>query len=116
MPAVPFASKPKRCWYLPVIKPALEGAQTVALTCASVNTTPFYANDSEEEEVDPEINSKNAIRNTLYWNPYFHPNEKGVSTVNYLNSEVETKVKLRLEGLTVNGIPVVTQTYYKTEK
>ena len=61
-------------------------------------------------------NSKNAIRNTLYWNPYFHPNEKGVSTVNYLNSEVETKVKLRLEGLTVNGIPVVTQTYYKTEK
>ena len=76
----------------------------------------FYANDSEEEEVDPEINSKNAIRNTLYWNPYFHPNEKGVSTVNYLNSEVETKVKLRLEGLTVNGIPVVTQTYYKTEK
>jgi hypothetical protein len=76
----------------------------------------FYANDSEEKEIDPEINSKNAIRNTLYWNPYFHPNEKGVSTVNYFNNEVETKVKLKLEGITVNGIPVVTETYYITEK
>ena len=76
----------------------------------------FYVDDSKEEETDPELNSKNAIRNTLYWNPYFHPNEKGVSTANYLNSEVETKVKLKLEGLTVNGIPVVTKTYYTIKK
>lgn len=76
----------------------------------------FYVDDSEEEETDPELNSKNAIRNTLYWNPYFHPNEKGFSTVSYLNSEVETKVKIKLEGITINGIPVVAKTYYTTEK
>lgn len=76
----------------------------------------FYDTDSEEKEIDTQINSKNAVRNTLYWNPYFHPNETGVSTANYLNSEVETKVKVNLEGLTVNGIPVVAKTYYIIKK
>ena len=36
--------------------------------------------------------------------------------VNYFNSEVETNIKLTLEGLTANGIPVVVKSYYTIKK
>jgi len=60
---------------------------------------------------------KNAsIRNTLYWNPYIHPDKTGVSIINYYNTRVETHVKLTLEGITASGIPVVVKTTYAIEK
>ena len=74
----------------------------------------FYTPDLENTE---ESKDKNAsIRNTLYWNPYIHPNETGVSEVNYYNTQVETKVKITLEGITATGIPVVKKTTYRIEK
>jgi hypothetical protein len=75
--------------------------------------TPKIKNSEEQNE---EENRNNAVRNTLYWNPYFHPNEQGMLEVNYFNSEVETNIKLTLEGLTANGIPVVVKSYYTIKK
>lgn len=74
----------------------------------------FYTPTGEDSDFD--LNNNDAIRNTLYWNPYVHPDENGVITLNYKNSKVETQVKVTLEGLTVSGIPVVRTAEYTIEK
>jgi len=76
----------------------------------------FYNQDLEKKENDFEVDKSNAIRNTLYWNPYFHIAENGVATTTYLNSEVETTVQVSLEGLTTDGIPIVLKTFYTIKK
>ncbi|MCR8667276.1 TonB-dependent receptor [Aestuariibaculum sp. M13] len=75
----------------------------------------FYSG-SYGEDAEFDLNNNDVIRNTLYWNPYVHPNDKGVVTVEYDNSKVETKVKVMLEGLTLSGIPVVRTAEYSIEK
>lgn len=73
----------------------------------------FYSPDLEKSE---EENRNAAIRNTLYWNPYIHPDTSGNSQVEYYNSAVETDVKVTLEGITATGIPIVVKTNYSIEK
>ncbi len=74
----------------------------------------FYSPDLEKPSF--EMDNSNAIRNTLYWNPYVFPDETGESQNTYYNSAVETRVKISLEGITAAGIPVVVKTYYTVEK
>ncbi|MGM8363057.1 TonB-dependent receptor [Flavobacterium sp. ARAG 55.4] len=74
----------------------------------------FYIPDPENPDL--ELDDKAAVRNTIYWNPYVHPNETGTVTVNFENTKVETKVKVVLEGITATGIPVVKKTYYNIKK
>tara|TARA_R110000868_G_scaffold68720_1_gene203190 strand:- start:17778 stop:20237 length:2460 start_codon:yes stop_codon:yes gene_type:complete len=74
----------------------------------------FYSPDEESAEIA--MDNSAAIRNTLYWNPYIFPDEAGTAQVTYENSEVETTVKITLEGLTATGVPVVAKTYYTIEK
>ena len=73
----------------------------------------FYT--PEPDSIDFE-NQKEAVRNTLYWNPYMHPGETGSVQATYYNSAVETDVNLTLEGITATGIPVVLKTNYSIEK
>ncbi|WMI66703.1 TonB-dependent receptor plug domain-containing protein [Aestuariibaculum sp. YM273] len=75
----------------------------------------FYTG-SYGEDAEFDLNNNDAIRNTLYWNPYVHPDDKGLAKLNYNNSKVETKVKVTLEGLTLSGIPVIRTTEYSIEK
>jgi hypothetical protein len=70
----------------------------------------FYSPDPEKP--NPELDKNAAVRNTIYWNPYVHPDKTGHVSVNYFNSGVETKVKVALEGITANGIPVVKNIFY----
>ncbi|MFD1615793.1 TonB-dependent receptor plug domain-containing protein [Gelatiniphilus marinus] len=74
----------------------------------------FYSPDLENP--DPTMDNRNAIRNTLFWDPYVHPNESGVYFSSYYNSAAETRVKVTLEGITASGIPVVVKTHYNVEK
>ena len=74
----------------------------------------FYSPDLEN--LPTEIDPSTSIRNTLYWNPYVHPDETGTIDATYYNSEVETKVKVTLEGITATGIPIVRHTHYTIEK
>jgi hypothetical protein len=75
----------------------------------------FYSTDPNKPSIDDD-HTLLAVRNTLYWNPYIHPDETGESKVSYYNSEVQTNVKITLEGLTATGIPVVVKTQYAIEK
>ncbi|APA00750.1 hypothetical protein [Flavobacterium commune] len=74
------------------------------------NARVFYSPDPQKPDV--ELGNKTAVRNTIYWNPYVHPDKTGNVTVNYYNTKVETKVKVALEGITGSGIPVVKTMYY----
>lgn len=87
------------------IKKELEGFYTARV---------FYSPDPEKSDV--ELDKKASVRNTIYWNPYVHPDKTGNVSVNYYNTKVETKVKVALEGITANGIPVVKNTYYSIKK
>ncbi|RVT74938.1 hypothetical protein EOD40_12250 [Flavobacterium sufflavum] len=83
------------------IKQEIEGFYTARV---------FYSPDPEKPDV--ELDKKAAVRNTIYWNPYVHPDKTGNTSLNYYNTKVETKVKVALEGITATGIPVVKNTYY----
>ncbi len=74
----------------------------------------FYSPDPENPDV--ELDQKAAVRNTIYWNPYVHPDKTGNVSVDFYNTKVETKVKVALEGITSNGIPVVKKLFYSIKK
>ncbi|WP_281637939.1 hypothetical protein [Flavobacterium marginilacus] len=87
------------------IKKELEGFYTARI---------FYVPNPEKPNL--ELDDKAALRNTIYWNPYVHPDKTGNAVLNYFNSGVETKVKVALEGITGTGIPVVKKIYYAIKK
>ena len=87
------------------IKQELEGFYTARV---------FYVPDPEKPNL--ELDKKAAVRNTIYWNPYVHPDKAGNAAVNYFNTKVETKVKVALEGITGGGIPVVRNVFYTIKK
>jgi hypothetical protein len=72
----------------------------------------FYA--PNPEEVNQEPFDKKAARNTIYWNPYVHPEKTG--NVSYYNTNMETKVKVVMEGITDSGTPIVINKYYFIKK
>lgn len=87
------------------IKQEIEGFYTARV---------FYSPNLEKPNL--ELDKKAAVRNTIYWNPYLHPDKTGNASVNYFNTNVETKVKVALEGITSSGIPVVKSIYYTIKK
>ncbi|APA00749.1 hypothetical protein BIW12_15675 [Flavobacterium commune] len=87
------------------IKKEVEGFYTTRI---------FYSPDPEKP--NPELDKIAAVRNTIYWNPYVHPDKTGNVTVNYYNTKVETKIKVALEGITGSGIPVVKNAFYTVKK
>lgn len=74
----------------------------------------FYSPTPEQVQLD--LDNKLAVRNTIYWNPYVHPDKTGNTTVAFYNTKVETKVKVALEGMTAAGIPVAKTCYYTIKK
>ncbi len=83
------------------IKKEIEGFYTARV---------FYQSNPEKPNLDLDV--KNAVRNTVYWNPYVHPDKTGNVNVSYYNIKAQTKLKVALEGITATGIPVVKNTYY----
>ena len=77
---------------------------------ARIFFSPDYSNANSTE------NDKADIRNTIYWNPYIHPDANGNAEASFYNSEVSTPVKVSLEGITKDGIPVVVEKTYTVKK
>ena len=70
----------------------------------------FYVPNPEQAD------NKVAVRNTLYWKPFVHPDPAGNASVSFFNTKVETKVKVALEGITATGIPVAKNVYYTIKR
>ncbi|UKM65491.1 TonB-dependent receptor plug domain-containing protein [Flavobacteriaceae bacterium GSB9] len=80
----------------------------------------FYAERTfytpNPEEPDFEKDNKAAVRNTIFWSPYVHPDATGTAKVSFKNTKVETQAKVTLEGITASGIPVVKHAFYSIKK
>ncbi|MEL1241388.1 Plug domain-containing protein [Flavobacterium flavipallidum] len=74
----------------------------------------FYNPTPEQVQLD--LDNKLSVRNTLYWNPYVHPDKQGNATVSYYNTKAETKVKVNLQGMTAGGVPVFKNVFYSIKK
>jgi len=72
--------------------------------------SPNYEKTTEAENEKPDI------RNTLYWNPYVSPDQDGNAEISFYNSEANTTVKVTLEGITSEGIPIVVTKNYTIKK
>jgi hypothetical protein len=72
--------------------------------------SPDYSDPKSLENKTPDI------RNTLYWNPYVQPDEKGEKTVSFYNSDASTSINVSMEGITNDGIPVVVEKKYNIKK
>lgn len=77
------------------------------------NARSFYSPNYDIEKTEMAWDEASDIRNTLYWNPYVHPDKDGNAKLTYYNSEVPTDVNITLEGITTSGIPIVVKTQYK---
>ncbi|WP_418602677.1 hypothetical protein [Hwangdonia sp.] len=74
----------------------------------------FYSPNYEKP--DPLLDQDADIRNTLYWNPYVHPDENGLAEMSYFNSEVNNMdVRITVEGITDTGVPIVVEKNYRVE-
>ena len=71
----------------------------------------FYApNYDDPTTVDP---TRKDIRNTLFWEPYVHPDENGTTKLSYHNSEASGTIDMVLEGVTETGEPIVVKKSYR---
>jgi hypothetical protein len=77
------------------------------------DTRVFYSPNYEEPDTLKENLAD--VRNTLYWNPYLHPDEDGNAKATYFNSDVKTNVNIIVEGITTTGIPLVVRSTYRVE-
>ncbi|WP_339715263.1 TonB-dependent receptor plug domain-containing protein [uncultured Kriegella sp.] len=80
---------------------------------ARVFYAPKYDSTEKVDEYDPNIPD---IRNTLFWEPYFHPNGDGVAERSYYNSAASHDVNVVLQGITEKGIPIIVRSKYEVSR
>jgi len=66
--------------------------------------SPNYSKDDTARE-DSRI--------TIHWEPYLKTDANGKATVRFYNADPKSKIRIDLQGLTVDGVPVVGQASYQ---
>lgn len=56
------------------------------------------------------------FRSTLFWQPNIELDSAKTAFINYYNSDKETTISIKVEGITDEGIPIVGSFYYKVER
>jgi hypothetical protein len=67
--------------------------------------TDFYSPDYSHTALPP----KNDYRRTLYWNPVVRTDANGSATLHFYNNARCRQMNVSAEGLTDNGLPVITR-------
>jgi len=96
-------NQPKKAMYS--ISKRIQGFQKTRVFYA-----PKYNTSESKKEMLPDV------RNTLFWNPYIHPDANGNCNIDFYNDQGSKKVNITLEGITDKGIPVIIRTHYSTVK
>lgn len=60
-------------------------------------------------------NAKPDVRTTIHWEPLITTDANGKATVNFYNSDIKTKVRIDVQGITDKGNPVVVETRYEVK-
>ena len=61
--------------------------------------SPVYKNDDDK-------NKTIDLRTTLYWNPNVVIDHSGKASLQFFTSDISGEYELRIEGLSLSGIPV----------
>lgn len=95
------------------VKPGNANQQLSKLT-ASINgyyeARLFYApNYSKEIPDEPDE------RTTIHWAPLITTDENGKARISFFNADPKKKIRVNVQGLTMNGIPVVSTNTYEVK-
>lgn len=69
--------------------------------------SPAYPNNTETTKPD--------LRTTIYWNPKIRTNGKGEATVQFYNGDAKGKIRIAVEGVSLNGQPIVGSGWYEAK-
>ena len=75
--------------------------------------TPRYDVKKPEHSGTPD--RRPDYRTTLFWSPMIQTNEEGKATVSFFTSDSKTDIRLRAEGITIGGMPGVSESRVKVE-
>ena len=53
-------------------------------------------------------------RMLIHWEPLIKTDQNGEATISFYNADLPTTIRVDLQGLTLNGVPVAVSTSYKT--
>lgn len=65
---------------------------------------------------DFQVNNRPDYRSTIFWAPIVKTNGEGKATVSFFNSNAETDVNIKLEGMALLGMPVRAKSSYSVKK
>ena len=68
---------------------------------------PTYLLSSEKKKPD--------LRTTIFWEPQFITDQNGKATISYFNADPKTSIKVCVQGITNNGMPVQANTKYSVK-
>ncbi len=73
----------------------------------------FYAPKYDTDEV---LHSKPDHRATIFWAPMIQTDATGKATVRFFNADLNSTIRIKIEGLSLNGIPGHSDFHYQVEK
>lgn len=77
----------------------------------------FYSPNYTEARVeDFQANARPDYRSTIYWAPKVKTNANGKASLYFFNTNAETTVDIRLEGMALVGMPVRAKSSYSVKK
>lgn len=94
-----------------------EGVNKLAVGATQANVTGYYEARTFYSPVynTPKTDSRTDARPTLYWQPNASVNATGKSSVSFYNSDSKSTIRIIVQGIGSNGVPVAGIKTYKTQ-
>jgi hypothetical protein len=86
---------------------------SVNLNFPGYNEPRIFYSPQHSSKLESDYNPD--IRTTLYWNPNIRLSSKKDLIINYFNADNSSVIKVMVEGITTNGIPVSSTAEYEVK-
>lgn len=101
--------------------PSHDGGPPQGIEVSEINgyavAKEFYSpNYTEARMEDFQANARPDYRSTIYWAPTVKTSANGKATLSFFNTNAETTVDIRLEGMALVGMPVRAKSSYSVKK
>jgi len=91
------------------VKPPKESDRIAMNVRGYYEAREFYAPNYET------TNNKPDLRTTIHWEPNIITNDQGEATLTFYNADPKTKIRLVVEGITENGLPITGTAAYEVK-
>jgi TonB-dependent SusC/RagA subfamily outer membrane receptor len=75
---------------------------------------PVREFQSPDYSIQREEHVKPDFRTTLYWNPEVYLDSLGMATISFYNADYLTSYLVRVEGISLDGVPMVAETAFES--